>query len=130
MEGEALKKEKVCELAASSNRQLNNQLQEIACQLNAEKQEKGQLSARLTALDRQYRTEVEKWQADKSNMDRAIASMSQQVQELQVVQNQADILRGWLQGERKKVLQLDRELQSSQELLQKIEEEHKSDVRL
>ena len=68
MEGEALQKEKACELAASSNRQLNNQLQEIARQLNAEKQEKGQLAARLTALDRQYGSEVEKWQVDKSNV--------------------------------------------------------------
>ena len=128
MEGEALQKEKACELAASSNRQLNNQLQEIARQLNAEKQEKGQLSARLTALDRQYRSEAEKWQADKNNMDCAITDMSKQVQELQRIQSQADILKGRVQTERKKVQQLERELQSSQELLRKIEEDHKSDV--
>lgn len=131
MEGEALKKAKECELAASGNRQLNSQLQqlgsqlqEMARQLNAEKQEKGQLSARLAA----YRSEAEKWQADKSNMDRAIANMSQQVQELQLARNQTEIMRGRFITERKKVQQLERELQSSQELLQRIEEDHKSDV--
>ena len=44
---DALRKEKMCELTASSNCQLNSQLQEIARQLNAEKQEKGEFSARL-----------------------------------------------------------------------------------
>ena len=130
MEGEALQKEKACELAVSSTRQLNNQLQKIARQLNAEKQEKGQLAARLSALEHQYRSEAEKWQADKNNMDRAITDMSKQVQELQRIQSQADILKGRVQVERKKVQQLERELQSSQELLQKIEVEHKSEVRL
>ena len=122
---DALRKEKMCELTASSNRQLNSQLQEIARQLNAEKQEKGQLSARLTALQRQYRTEAEKWLTDKSNMDRVITDMTQQVQELQRVQSQTEILRHHLQEEKQ---QLERELQSSQELLQKLQEEHKSNV--
>ena len=61
-------------------------------------------------------------------MDRAISSMTKQVQELQRVQSQTDILRGRVQGERKRVQQLEQELQSSQELLQKMEEDHKSEV--
>ena len=68
-----LKNKKDCELAAS---QLSNQLQEIAHQLNTEKHEKGQLAAKLTALDHQYRLERETWLTDKSNMDRAISSMT------------------------------------------------------
>ena len=66
---------------------------------------------------------------DKSNMDRAIRSMTQQVQELLRAQSQADILRDRVQKERKKVQQFERELQSSQELLRKMEEEHKSEVK-
>ena len=130
MEAEALKKEKECELTASSNRQLSSRLQELGRQLNAEKQEKEKLSAKLNALDHQYWLERETWLTDKSNMDRAISSMTQEVQELQRAQSQIEIMRGQLIGERKKVQQLERELQSSQELLQKIEEEHKSDVSL
>ena len=128
MEAKALKKEKECELTASSTRQLSSQVQELARQLNTEKQEKEKLSAKLNALDHQYRLERETWLTDKSNMDRAISNMTQQVQELQRLQSHTDILRGRVQGERKRVQQLERELQSSQELLQKMEEEHKSEV--
>ena len=129
MEVEARKKEKECELTASSNRQLKSQLQEVAHQLNTEKEEKKELSANLAALDHQLRLKRDRWLTDKSNMERVIADMSKQMQELQQVHGQADILRGRGQGEWKKVQQLERELQSSQELLQKLEEEHKSDVR-
>ena len=107
-----LKNKRDCELAAS---QLSNQLQEIAHQLNTEKQEKGQLLAKLAALNHQYSLESETWLTDKSNMDHAISNMTQQVQELQRI---SEILRGRLQTEQMKVQQLERELQSSQELLQ------------
>ena len=97
MESEALKKERECELAVSNNCQLNDQLQEITRQFNMERQEKGQLSAKLTAFDHQYRLERETWLTDKSNMDRAISDMTVQMQELQLSQRQTHIMRDQLE---------------------------------
>ena len=130
MDMEAHKKKQEYELAVSKNHQLSSQVQEAARQLNAEKQERGQLTAKLTALNHQLMLERETWLADKSNMEHAVADLSEQVQSLQRTQTQADILRGRLQKERESVQQLDRELQSSRELLRSKDEEHKSNVRL
>ena len=104
-------------------------LERASSQLVVEKQEKEHLSIKFTALKQQRQHDHTEWQANKCEMEGAITQLQEEVRSLQQMQSQVTVLRGRVADEKKKVGQLQRDLQASQEMLKNKDEEHKAHVK-
>lgn len=130
MEGEKHKNEK---LTAQMKRDLENQLREV-CQRSAQEIER--LKSRLGAQDQQRKHDMLDWQRDRHSLEGAIADTARLSDELISLKQQLTHFRTQAEGyktkfqeERTRIRQLEHDMQLTQEILKKKEQEHKDEVR-